>query len=255
MKFTVVIPARHASTRLPAKMLADLGGKPLVIHAADRARASGASEVIIATDSAEIADAAQQHGHTAALTRADHASGTDRIAEVAAQNGYADGHIVVNVQGDEPLIPPAVIRAVADNLAARADAAVSTACCPIEDAPEFANPAIVKVALDAAGYALYFSRAPIPFARDAFAGGINALPPGLPAYRHIGIYGYRAGFLRRYAQLAPSPLEKFESLEQLRVLWHGHRISVVVTADAPPPGVDTAHDLERVRAVLAVRRP
>ncbi len=255
MNFTVVIPARHDSTRLARKMLADLGGKPLVIHTADRARDSGALEVIIATDSKEIAAAVKQYGHTAALTRADHASGTDRIAEVAVQRNYPDDHIVVNVQGDEPLIPPAVIAAVAHNLAERTSAAVSTACCRIEDAHEFANPAIVKVALDRDGYALYFSRAPIPFARDAFAAGITALPPGLPAWRHIGIYGFRAGFLRSYAQLALSPLEKFESLEQLRVLWHGHRISVVITADAPPPGVDTAHDLERVRAALAVMRP
>jgi 3-deoxy-manno-octulosonate cytidylyltransferase (CMP-KDO synthetase) len=255
MKFTVVIPARLDSTRLARKMLADLGGKPLVIHAADRARDSGAQEVIIATDSKEIADAAKQHGHAAAMTRADHASGTDRIAEVATQRNYPDDHIVVNVQGDEPLIPPTVITAVAHNLTGHTAAAVSTACCRIEDAQEFANPAIVKVALDRDGYALYFSRAPIPYARDAFAGGITALPPGLPAYRHIGIYGFRAGFLRSYAQLTPSPLEKFESLEQLRVLWHGHRISVVVTDDAPPPGVDTPQDLERVRAAIAVMRP
>ena len=255
MKFTVIIPARFESTRLARKMLADLGGKPLVIHAADRARASGAHEVIIATDSRDIVAAAEQYGHTAALTRADHASGTDRIAEIAAQRNYADDHIIVNVQGDEPLIPPAVIAAVANNLAERAAAAVSTACCVLRDAQEFASPGIVKVALDRNGYALYFSRAPIPYARDAFANGITALPPGLPVYRHIGIYGLRAGFLRNYAQLTPSPLEKFESLEQLRVLWHGHRISVVVTDDAPPPGVDTAQDLERARATLAAMRP
>jgi len=258
--FTVIIPARHASTRLARKMLADLGGKPLVIHAADRARESGAQEVIIATDHAEIAAAAKQYGHTAVLTHGGHASGTDRIAEVAAQRNYPDDHIVVNVQGDEPLIPPTVIHAVAQNLAGHAIAAVSTACCRIEDAHEFANPAIVKVALDRDGYALYFSRAPIPYPRDAWANASPlaphaSLPAGLPAYRHIGIYGFRAGFLRSYAQLTPSPLEKFESLEQLRVLWHGHRISVVVTADAPPPGVDTAHDLERVRAAITVMRP
>jgi len=260
MKFTVVIPARLASTRLARKMLADLGGKPLVIHAADRARASGAHEVIIATDSDEIAAVAAQHGHTATLTRDDHASGTDRIAEVAAQRGYADDHFVVNVQGDEPLIPPAVIHAVAANLAEHPDAAVATACCAIENAQEFANPAIVKVVLDRDGYALYFSRAPIPWPRDAWAGFSilnpqSSIPAGLPAYRHIGIYGFRAGFLARYAQLAPSPLEKFESLEQLRVLWHGHRISVVVTRESPPPGVDTEHDLERARAAIAVMRP
>jgi 3-deoxy-manno-octulosonate cytidylyltransferase (CMP-KDO synthetase) len=260
MKFTVIVPARYSSTRLARKMLADLGGKPLVIHAADRAKESGAQEVIIATDHAEIVAVAKHYGHTAALTHAGHASGTDRIAEVAAQRNYTDDHIVVNVQGDEPLIPPTVIRSVARNLACHAIAAVSTACCRIEGAHEFANPAIVKVVLDRDGYALYFSRAPIPYPRDTWANASAPtphapLPEGLPAWRHIGIYGFRAGFLRSYAQLTPSPLEKFESLEQLRMLWHGHRINVIVTTDAPPPGVDTAEDLERVRAALAVMRP
>jgi 3-deoxy-manno-octulosonate cytidylyltransferase (CMP-KDO synthetase) len=249
MNFIVIIPARHASTRLPGKMLAEIGGKPMVVHVAERARESGASEVIVATDHQDIADAVARHGFTALMTRADHASGTDRIAEVAAQRRYAPHSIVVNVQGDEPLIEPALIRGVAQQLADHADAAIATACCPLDDVAQFANPNIVKVVLDANGYALYFSRATIPYARDAFAHGIAAMPAGLPAYRHIGIYAYRASFLASYAGLAPAPLEQFEALEQLRALWHGHRISVVVTAAAPHAGVDTAQDLERVKAL------
>jgi 3-deoxy-manno-octulosonate cytidylyltransferase (CMP-KDO synthetase) len=250
IQFRVVIPARHASTRLPGKMLADIGGKPMVVHVAERARASGASEVIVATDHADIADAVARHGHIVVMTRADHPSGTDRIAEVAALRGYPPGDIVVNVQGDEPLIEPELIRAVALQLASHADAAIATLCCPIDDATQLANPNIVKVVLDQTGYALYFSRAPIPYARDAFLHGINSIPPGLPVYRHIGLYAYRVAFLGSYAQLAPAPLEIFEALEQLRALWHGHRISVAVTAAAPHAGVDTAHDLARVQTLL-----
>src|SRR5471030_1291088 len=179
-EFCVVIPARHASTRLPGKMLADIDGKPMVVHVAERARASGAAEVIVATDHAEIADVVARHGFTALMTRANHPSGTDRIAEVAAQRGYAPDTIVVNVQGDEPLIDPALIRAAALQLASHADAAIATLCCPIDDASHVANPNIVKVVLDKHGYALYFSRAPIPYARDAFARGIKTVPPGLP---------------------------------------------------------------------------
>lgn len=261
IEFTVIIPARYASTRLPGKPLLDMGGKPMVIHVADRARASGAAEVVIATDHADIAQAAHQHGYAAAMTRPDHASGTDRIAEVAAQRGYPPERIVVNVQGDEPLIEPELIRAVAQQLAERPDAAIATACCPLTEAAQLVNPNIVKVVLDKNGYALYFSRAPIPFARDAFArsydpsrdafaSGISAIPAGLPVYRHIGIYAYRSAFLATYAQLAPAPLEQFEALEQLRALWHGHRISVAVTTVAPHAGVDTNEDLARVKAVL-----
>ena len=182
------------------------------------------------------------------MTRADHASGTDRIAEIAAQRRYPAERIVVNVQGDEPLIEPELIRGVAQQLAAHPDAAIATACCPLTDAAQLVNPNIVKVVLDRNGYALYFSRAPIPFARDAFADGITRIPAGLPAYRHIGIYAYRAAFLAGYTQLAPAPIEQFEALEQLRALWHGHRISVAVTAAAPHAGVDTAEDLERVKS-------
>ena len=248
--FTVVIPARHASTRLPGKMLAAIGGKPMVVHVAERARASGALEVIVATDHADIADAVARHGFAVAITRQDHPSGTDRIAEVAAQRHFAPDAIVVNVQGDEPLIDPASIRVVAHQLASQPDASVATLCAPLDDAAQFANPNIVKVVLDKHGNALYFSRAPIPYARDAFAHGIVTLPAELPAYRHIGIYAYRAAFLASYSRLAPAPLEQFEALEQLRVLWHGHRISVAMTNTAPHAGVDTAADLARVRALL-----
>ena len=250
MNFIVVIPARHASTRLPGKMLADIAGRPMVIHVAERARASGAAEVVIATDHADIAAAAARHGVTALMTRADHPSGTDRIAEVAAQRGYAPDAIVVNVQGDEPLIEPALISAAAHQLAHHPDAAIATLCCAIANARDFTNPNVVKVVLDKQGYALYFSRATIPYARDAFAHGIDTLPRDLPAYRHIGLYAYRAGFLASYARLAPAPLEQLEALEQLRALWHGHKISVVITPAAPHAGVDTPEDLARVRAFL-----
>ncbi|MBI4190253.1 MAG: 3-deoxy-manno-octulosonate cytidylyltransferase [Betaproteobacteria bacterium] len=248
--FVVVIPARYASTRLPGKMLADIGGKPMVVHVAAKARASGAAEVVIATDHRDIAQAAEKHGFAAVMTRADHASGTDRIAEVAALRRYPGEHLVVNVQGDEPLLEPELIRRVAQQLAGHPDAAIATACCPLSDAAQLVNPNIVKVVLDRNGFALYFSRAPIPFARDAFADGITRFPAGLPAYRHIGIYAYRAAFLASYMQLAPAPIEQFEALEQLRALWHGHRISVAITAAAPHAGVDTAEDLERARALL-----
>jgi 3-deoxy-manno-octulosonate cytidylyltransferase (CMP-KDO synthetase) len=262
VKFTVIIPARYASTRLPGKPLLDIGGKPMVVHVADRARASGAAEVIVATDHPDIAAAVVRHGHQALMTRADHASGTDRIAEIAARRRYPGERIVVNVQGDEPLIEPDLIRDVARQLADHPDAAIATACCPLTDAAQLVNPNIVKVALDRNGYALYFSRAPIPYARDeftrsydpsrdAFAAGIKHIPSGLPAYRHIGIYAYRAAFLAGYAQLEPAPIEQFEALEQLRALWHGHRISVAITAVAPHAGVDTAADLERVKTLLA----
>jgi len=252
--FRVVIPARYASTRLPGKMLAEIDGKPMVVHVAERARASGAAEVIVATDHQKIADAVARHGHVAMMTREDHPSGTDRIAEVAARRGYAPHDIVVNVQGDEPLIEPALIRATALQLADHAVAAIATLCCPIVEPGDLANPNVVKVALDKLGYALYFSRAPIPYARDAFQQGIESIPAGLPVYRHIGLYAYRADFLASYAQLAPSPLELFEALEQLRALWHGHKISVAIAPDAPHAGVDSAHDLARVQALLRDRR-
>lgn len=249
--FTVVIPARHASTRLPAKALADIAGKPMVVRVAERAGESGAAAVLIATDHQDIAAAAHTHGIEALLTRADHPSGTDRIAEVVDTVELPDDAIIVNVQGDEPLMPPALIAQLAETLAAHPDAAMASACHPIHDAEDFFNPNVVKVVCDRAGYAMYFSRAPIPWARDAFAGGARDLPAALPAYRHVGIYAYRAGFLRAYTRLQPAPLERFESLEQLRALWHGHRIAMVVTQEAPPAGVDTPEDLARVRTLYA----
>jgi 3-deoxy-manno-octulosonate cytidylyltransferase (CMP-KDO synthetase) len=260
--FVVIIPARYASTRLPGKPLLDIAGRPMVIHVAERARASGAAETVIATDHADIVNAARRHGFDAAMTRPDHASGTDRIAEVALARAYPPERVVVNVQGDEPLIDPGLIRHVADELATHTDAAIATACCPIADVAQVVTPHVVKVVLDAKGYALYFSRAPIPFARDAwvstgnsqstaFAAAFNKVPAGLPIYRHIGLYAYRASFLNRYGTLARAPIEEFEALEQLRALWHGFRIKVAVTREAPHPGVDTAEDLERTRALLS----
>jgi 3-deoxy-manno-octulosonate cytidylyltransferase (CMP-KDO synthetase) len=240
--FAVLIPARYASTRFPGKPLADIGGKPMVVRVCERAQASGAQEICVATDDARIAEAVRAHGFEARMTRADHASGTDRIAEAAAQLGLADDAVVVNVQGDEPLIAPQLIARVAGALQADAQASVSTACHPIHDAAAFANPNVVKVVLDAKGNALYFSRAGIPFPREGGA------PEG---YRHVGIYGYRMGFLKRYAALAPAPLEALEQLEQLRVLWHGYRITAVIEEGAIPPGVDTPGDLQAVIKLLA----
>lgn len=249
--FLVVIPARYASSRLHAKPLADIGGKPMVVHVAERARESGAEAVWVATDHQEVFDAVRRHGHQALMTRADHASGTDRIAEAAQQLGLADSDIVVNVQGDEPLMAPELIREVAQSLIEHGDASIATACHPITDAESLLNPNVVKVVLDQSGHALYFSRAPIPYPRDSFAINQSALPPGLPSYRHIGIYAYRARYLHLYQRLEPVALERFEALEQLRALWHGHRIAVAVTAHAPEAGVDTAEDLERVRRGFA----
>ncbi len=246
MKFSVIIPARYASTRFPGKPLADVAGKPMVVRVAERARRSGAADVIIATDDARIAAVAARHGFDAVMTSSRHASGTDRIAEVAARRRYPGEHIVVNVQGDEPLIAPSLIRRVASDLARHRAAAMATACHRIGDARELVNPNIVKLALDRDGYALYFSRAPIPWARDAFARGLSRVPPGLPAYRHLGIYAYRAAFLRAFTRLAPAAIERFEALEQLRALAHGHRIHCVVTRAAPHPGVDTPADLRRI---------
>ncbi len=256
LRFTVLVPARYASSRLPGKALADIAGKPMVVHVAERARASGAAAVWIATDDERIAAAARAHGCDAIMTRVDHASGTDRLAEAAQALALADDEIVVNVQGDEPLIPPDLVGRLAHTLAQRTGAAIATAAVPIAAADEFLNPNAVKVVCDHSGYALYFSRAPIPFARDSFAAGLAPgapLPVGLPAFRHLGIYAYRAGFLRSYAELAPVPLERFEALEQLRALWHGHRIAVIVVEPAPPPGVDTPEDLEHIRRLVARR--
>jgi 3-deoxy-manno-octulosonate cytidylyltransferase (CMP-KDO synthetase) len=250
LNFTVVIPARYGSSRFPGKPLADIAGKPLMVHVAERALRSGAREVVVATDHAAIAAAAAEYGFDAVMTRRDHASGTDRIAEVVARRRYPARHIVVNVQGDEPLIDPRLIAQVAESLARHRDADIATACTPIRSARDFGNPNIVKVVLDRHGYALYFSRAPVPFARDAFAQGIRALPRGLPAYRHLGIYAYRCAFLRRFTRLPGAAIERFEALEQLRALASGHRISVAVTRRAPHAGVDTPRDLQHVRRLM-----
>ena len=251
MTFTVLIPARYASTRLPGKPLLDIAGKPLVVRVAERAQASGAERVIVATDDERIRAAAEQHGVDAILTRGDHATGTDRLAEAALSLNLDDKAIVVNVQGDEPLLEPALIREVADELRAHADASIATACHPITDLQEAFNPNVVKVVLDHAGYALYFSRATIPWARDAFSEKRDKLPLELPLYRHYGLYAYRVGFLRYYPSLSASQMERFEALEQLRALWHGHRIAVRITTGTPAPGVDTQEDLDRVRALYA----
>lgn len=248
MNFKVVIPARYASTRLPAKPLLDLGGKPMVVRVAERAVLSGAEEVWVATDHPEVMASATAHRLSVVLTRADHPSGTDRLAEVVEQRGWDDQTIVVNVQGDEPLINPALITQTVRKLV-DCGSDIATVAHLIDNADDFFNPNIVKLVCTSNGDALYFSRAPIPFARDHFAGaaGKETLPVGLPAYRHIGLYAYRAGFLRAYARLTPSPLEGFEALEQLRALWHGFRISVVISDYLPMPGVDTPEDAARMQ--------
>ena len=244
--FHVVIPARYASSRLPGKALLPIAGKPMVVRVAERAAQSGAQQIWVATDHHAIADIVHEHGFKACLTHTHHASGTDRIAEVVQQHDWPDDTIVVNVQGDEPMMPPALISAVAQHLHNHPECAVATACHAIHDEAAMRNPNIVKAVLDKDGNALYFSRAPIPWPRDAFAAG-SALPDDLPVLRHIGIYAYRAGFLRTYSQLAPAPLEQFEALEQLRVIWHGYKIGVTVTQVAPPAGVDTETDLHAAR--------
>jgi 3-deoxy-manno-octulosonate cytidylyltransferase (CMP-KDO synthetase) len=250
MSFIVIIPARYGSSRFPGKPLADLNGKPMIVRVAEQARRSGAAEVIVATDHAGIADAVESAGFASAMTRADHASGTDRLAEVVAQRRYPARRIVVNVQGDEPLIAPALIRRVAQRLDTDQNAEIATAAHPLAHAKELSDPNVVKVVLDRAGRALYFSRAPIPYARDAFARTMRTLPRGLPVYRHLGIYAYRAAFLRAFTRLEPPAIERFEALEQLRALAHGYRISVAITKSAPHPGIDTPADLERARRIL-----
>jgi 3-deoxy-manno-octulosonate cytidylyltransferase (CMP-KDO synthetase) len=252
VSFTVLIPARLASTRLPDKPLADIAGVPMVVRVAQRAELSSAAQVVVAADSARIADACSRHGVRAVLTRADHPSGSDRLAEACEQLGLDSQDLVVNVQGDEPLIDPTLIDAVASLLQQRPQAAMSTAAHPIASVEEFTNPNVVKVVLQADGLALYFSRAPIPWWRDGFAAGIASLPGPAPL-RHIGIYGYRAGFLRAFPAMPPAPVESCEALEQLRALWHGHRIAVHVSDAVPGVGVDTPEDLERVRAQFAAQ--
>ena len=239
------------STRLPGKMLADVAGKPLVAWAAERARQSGADQVVVATDHQQIADAVASRGFKVCTTSPDHPTGTDRLAEAVELLGLASSEIVVNVQGDEPLIDPALIRKVASELALRPNASISTAAHPISNPAEFFDPNVVKVVIDTAGYAQYFSRAPIPYARDAFAASKQTLPEGFPALRHIGIYAYRVSYLRQYASLSVTSAERFEALEQLRALGHGHRIAVAFWDGPMEPGVDTQEDLERVRKRLS----
>lgn len=248
MSFVVIIPARFASTRLPGKPLVDINGLPMIVRVLEQARASGADRVIVATDHPDVARAVEAAGGEVCMTRADHHSGTERLAEVIEKYAFPDDTIIVNVQGDEPLIPPVIIRQVADNLAG-CDAGMATLAVPIETAEEAFNPNAVKVVMDAQGYALYFSRATIPWERDRFAQSRDAI--GDCFLRHIGIYAYRAGFIRRYVAWAPTRLENIEMLEQLRVLWYGEKIHVAVAAAVPGTGVDTPEDLNRVRAVLA----
>lgn len=251
----VVIPARFSASRLPGKPLADICGKPLIQHVYERACESKAGRVIVATDDARIEAAARAFGAEVCRTRAEHNSGTERIAEVVAQLGIADDAVVVNLQGDEPLMPPALIRAVAELLAARPDASMATASHPISDLATWRNPNVAKVVCDARGDALYFSRAPIPWPRSLMAAGDTDSGVAIPhAQRHIGLYAYRAGFITQYTRLAASPLETIESLEQLRVLWHGYRIAVHTSAELPGPGVDTPEDLAAVRAIFSRSR-
>jgi 3-deoxy-manno-octulosonate cytidylyltransferase (CMP-KDO synthetase) len=242
--FKVVIPARYASSRLPGKPLLDIAGKPMVIRVAEQAAKSQAEEVIIATDFERIQQVAKTFGVTTVMTRIDHVSGTDRIAEVVEKMAWDDDVIVVNVQGDEPLIDPELINEVALTLAHNREAVMATACHLIHDEAAFLNPNIVKVVMDVNGNALYFSRSPIPYPRD------EAHKQNISAYRHIGIYAYRVGFLKQYANLSVTELEKVESLEQLRVLYHGFKIAISVTENAPASGVDTQTDLDYVRTVF-----
>lgn len=265
LTFHAVIPARHASTRLPGKPLLPIAGKPMVVRVAEQAAQSGAQQIWVATDHHAIADVVHEYGFKACLTKDTHTSGTDRIAEVVEQQGWPDDTIVVNAQGDEPLIPPPLIRAVAQHLHDHPECAIATACHRIHDEASLRNPNIVKTILDKQGNALYFSRAPIPYPRDAFMvlassagrddcpssprGEVRrgALPADLPVLRHIGLYAYRASFLRAYGKLTPAAIEQFEALEQLRALYHGYKIGVFITEQAPPGGVDTEQDLHAVR--------
>lgn len=254
MSYTIIIPARLASTRLPNKPLADLGGKPMVVRVAERAALSGAGRVVVATDHPDIQLACQQHQVEAWMTRADHPSGTDRIAEVAETLGLTDESVIVNVQGDEPLIDPALIDACAALISP--EVPMATAAHPVDAMSDVLNPNVVKVVLDASGHALLFSRAPIPWHRDGFAANslhdLKKLPAGYEPLRHIGLYAYRRDFLRQYPELPASPIETIEALEQLRVLWNGFRIAVHRVAHAPHAGVDTPEDLERVRSYFAL---
>ena len=249
MAFSVLIPARMASSRLPDKPLADISGIPMVVRVAQRAQRSAATRVVVAADDERIVKACQDHDIEVILTRNDHPSGSDRLAEACSLLGLEDASIVVNVQGDEPLIDPDAIDAAANLLEQRSDCSMSTLAHPLDTVEDFQNPNVVKVVLDAQSTALYFSRAPIPWWRDGFADGISELPQPHPL-RHVGLYAYRVGFLRTFPKLSQAPIEITESLEQLRAMWHGHRIAVHVTTASPGPGVDTPEDLARVRAIF-----
>ena len=244
LEFLVVIPARLGSTRLPRKPLADIGGKPMVVRVAEQAKKSLAQSVVVATDSTEIQAACDEHRIECLLTSPDHPTGTDRLAEVAQLLKLPNNALVVNVQGDEPLIPPELINQVAQTLADHHESAISTVAVPIKDDAEIQNPNVVKVVLNRAGEALYFSRANIPFVRDAQKAKVTK------HLRHLGIYAYRADFLQAYTRLDPAPPEQAEALEQLRALWNDYRIAVHIAQEAPPAGVDTPEDLERVRSLL-----
>jgi 3-deoxy-manno-octulosonate cytidylyltransferase (CMP-KDO synthetase) len=244
--FYVVIPARYASTRLPGKPLLPIAGVPMVIRVAEQAAKSGALQTWIATDHPEIVKAVHEHGYRACMTKESHASGTDRIAEVAELQGWEDDAIIVNLQGDEPFMPPDLISSVAQHLEHHPECAIATACHAIHDEASMKNSNVVKTVLDKNSNALYFSRAPIPYPRDAFAAG-KGLPDNLPVLRHIGIYAYRTDFLRAYGNLEPALIEQYESLEQLRALYHGYKIGVVIADSAPPGGVDTEEDLKAAR--------
>jgi len=249
MQFKVVIPARYASTRLPGKPLLDICGKPMVVRVVEQALKSGAEQVVVATDHHLIQDEVQSYGYQAIMTRVDHASGTDRIAEVAQHMGWLDDTVIVNVQGDEPLIEPELIQQVAITLAQDVDAVMATACHPIHDWEQFTNANVVKVVINKQGRAIYFSRAPIPYPRDDMAQADLSNTP-IQAYRHIGLYAYRAKFLQQYADLPHAPIEQLESLEQLRVLWNGYQIAVHLSQEPAASGVDTQHDLDQIRKLF-----
>ena len=253
MSFIVIIPSRMTSTRLPGKPLKDIAGKPMVVRVAEQATKSGADRVVVAADSDAIVQVCSAYGFEAILTDPNHPTGTDRLAETAGKLKLSDETIVVNVQGDEPLIPPTVIRKVADLLATDPQSTIATAAHPIADVQSFFNPNVVKVELDGTGHAMTFSRAPLPWPRDAFAKDKSRLPEDFTAYHHIGLYAYRAVFLKRFSTLKRAPIERFESLEQLRAMWHGYKIAVAVLPENLPAGVDTQEDLVRVRAVFAQR--
>ncbi|NRF26256.1 3-deoxy-manno-octulosonate cytidylyltransferase [Vibrio coralliilyticus] len=248
MAFTVVIPARYESTRLPGKPLADIGGKPMIQWVYEQSLQAGAEKVVVATDDARVESAVQAFGGVVCMTSSEHESGTERLAEVVKVMNIPDDHVIVNVQGDEPLIPPAIITQVANNLAS-SQAPMATLAVEISHEDEVFNPNAVKVLTDKDGYAMYFSRATIPWDRDNFANGGKVIAQ--PLMRHIGIYAYRAGFINTYINWEPTALEKIESLEQLRVLWYGEKIHVEVAKQAPPAGVDTPEDLEVVRKLIA----